>query len=361
MAKHYFLIFIFIVPFISFSQIVEEKIQIDTTFETISVIYKPSVQSLHYTKKVAVFANDTSQIAIEKSTNKNGNSGLYKIFYPNGNIKIRTVYANNKLNGEWTFYDPKGIIIIKGNYEGGVKDGYWAYKSLKIYGRYRKGKKHWRWHKINVNNKKEKSTYKKGVLTRGEGIGNENIEITPDTVYQKGDTTIVESQQTKYGNSSEKTYYDYALDFLKNNAFFRKKIKAYFKKDIQKYKKNYKNDVLQFKVAENTPEIDINSFLEQSEAGKIEVAVIDYILKNNTDSLKTSFSAKNILIDKEVVFKAQKESEITVYFSRVHYNLMRIDIVWTPAKEIKTNETTFKVLLYFDDKGVLKGAEYENN
>jgi hypothetical protein len=359
MVKHYFLIFLFIIPFISFAQVVEETIQIDSTFETIKVIYKPSVSTTHYTKKTAVFADDTTQVAIEKSTNKTGNSGLYKVFYPDGNIRIRTVYASNKLNGEWTYYDPKGVIKIKGNYETGIKDGYWAYKSLKIYGRYKDGLKNRKWYSVNSNNKKEKSTYKKGILTRGKGVGNEKIEIVPDTVYQKGDTTIVESKHTKYGNSVKISYHDYALDFLKNNAFLRKKIKTYFKKDIQKYKKNYKRDVFQFKVAENTPEIEIESFLKQSEAGEVEVAVIDYILKNKADSLKSSFNTTNILIEKEVVLKAQKESEITVYFSEVHYNLMRIDVVWTPIKEIKTKRTTFKVLLYFNEKGELKGAEYE--
>ena len=38
---------------------------------------------------------------------------------------------------------------------------------------------------------------------------------------------------------------------------------------------------------------------------------------------------------------------------------MRIDLIWTPTKEIKTEGTTFKVLLYFDNNGVLKGAEYQ--
>ena len=89
------LILVLLLPLFSSAQIVEEVIQIDTTTEIIKVIYKPVVSSSYYFKKVAVFADDTSQIAIEKTYNSNGQNGIYKVYYPSGRLKIKTVFANN--------------------------------------------------------------------------------------------------------------------------------------------------------------------------------------------------------------------------------------------------------------------------
>ena len=171
MVKQYFLIALFVFPIAASAQVVAEKILIDTVFETIQVIYQPPILSKHYTKKIAVFADDTSKIAIKKTTNKNGNSGNFTLFYRNGNKKIKTVYANNQLNGEWTYYNPDGLILVKGNYVFGIKEGFWAYKTLKIYGEYKNGVKEGNWHRVDANNKKVKSTYKKGMLIRGKGFG----------------------------------------------------------------------------------------------------------------------------------------------------------------------------------------------
>ena len=67
------------------------------------------------------------------------------MYYPNGRLKIKTVFANNKIHGEWTYYGLDGVIITKGVYREGVKYGYWAYKSLRTYGRYKKGFKNKKW------------------------------------------------------------------------------------------------------------------------------------------------------------------------------------------------------------------------
>lgn len=355
--------FLMMLPFFTTAQVVEEKIQLDTTSEFIQIIYRPTVTnpSTHYSKKVAVFASDTSQIAIEKTYLRGVKNGIYKVYYPSGRLKVKTVFANDKFNGEWTWYDREGTILVKGVYVNNVKHGYWAYKYLKIYGRYKNNKRHKMWHTIDANNKKVKSVYKKGELVKGKGFGDLKIENTPDTVYQKEDTTIVESTlPVKTEIAVIEKHYEQALDFLANNALFRKTIKEFYKKDIQKYKKNYKQDVFQFKVAEITPKMEINSFLEQSKEGKIQVAVIDYILKNEAEKLKESFNVSDILIDNNIINKAlNNEAESTVYFSGFHNNLLRIDVVWTPTKEIKSEKTTFKVLLYFDDNGTLKGAEYQ--
>jgi len=366
MVKHYFLIFLFIIPMISFTQVVEEKIQIDTITETIQVIYRPQVSTTHYTKKIAVFASDTSQVAIEKSLTKKGLSGVYKVYHPNGKLKLKTVYANNSINGEWTYYGQNGIIITKGNYAGGKKHGYWAYKSLKIYGRYWNGLKSWRWHKVDANKKKVKSTYKKGVLVRGEGFGDETISVS--TVNSEAKDTLDPKENKELLNKE----YEQAISFLKDNLVFKKALKAHFSKsklkNVRQLKKYFIRGQFQFVIAPLEMNLGINTFIQESENGGIVVAKIDSILKNNTE-LQTIFS-KSKVVENNMLFKHSTKisSTMAVYFSKIQQNLLRIDVVRF-KEEVLTSDfknryassekgQRFEVLLYFDNEGVLKGAEY---
>lgn len=366
MVKHYFLIFLFIIPIISFAQVVEEKIQIDTITETIQVIYRPQVSTTYYTKKIAVFANDTFQVAIEKAYNRIGQNGLYKVYYPNGRLKIKTVFANNSINGEWTYYDQNGIIITKGNYARGKKHGYWAYKSLKIYGKYKNGLKSWIWHRIDANKKKVKSTYKKGVLFRGKGFGDETISVS--TVNSESKDTLDPKENKELLNKE----CEQAISFLKDNLVFKKALKVHFSKSklkkVRELKKYFFRGQFQFVIAPLEMNLGINTFIQESENGKIVVAKIDSILKNNTE-LQTIFS-KSKIAENNMLFKHSTKisSTMAVYFSKIRQNLLRIDVVRFKKEVIKSDFKNsyassekgqrFEVLLYFDDEGVLKGAEY---
>lgn len=105
------------------SQVVEETIQLDTITKKIKVIYRPSYThpTTHYTKKIGVFPDDTSQIAIEKTYIRNQLNGIYKVYYPSGQLMVKAVFANDKHNGEFTWYQPNGIIKVKGIYKNDIK------------------------------------------------------------------------------------------------------------------------------------------------------------------------------------------------------------------------------------------------
>lgn len=367
--KRLLLSFLFLIPLISLTQEVEEIVQMDTITESIKVIYRPDIQTKYYTNKVAVYAIDTSQIAIEKSENSKGKSGLYKVYYPNGKLKIKTVYALDKLNGEWTYYNQNGVIKIKGNYQLGVKHGYWAYKELKTYGRYKNGKKHWKWHKINVNNKKEKSTYKKGVLIRGKGVGSESLREFP-----------VNNNQEPRGNDSVNTIdpinkqYEQAITFLKENLVLKKALKEYFSKsslkEIRKLKHFYLRGQFQFVIAPLEMNLPIDGFVEESRNNKIKVAKIDSVLKLSPNDLLQTFS-NSVVKENDGLFHSstKSDSKMAVSFSKIHENLLRINIVQLKESRAKselaeamssiTEEEVFEILLYYNDKGILSGAEYE--
>lgn len=355
------------VDIVQSQNIVEETIQIDTISETIKVIYKPSISTAYYTKKVAFFADDTSQVAIEKSYTSYGQNGLYKVYYPNGRLKIKTVFANNKINGEWTYYNKKGTILIKGNYQKGIKHGYWAYKSLKIYGRYKKELRNKRWYRIDDNNKKIKSFYKKGRLIKGKGFGEEKEFSPSDSSKTKKGERIKENKDLLNKE------YQQAISFLTENVVFRKALKAYYSKGdlkkVRKLKKHFVGGKFQFVIAPLVMNLNVNSFVEDSKKGKIEVAVIDSVLKSNTD-LQTLFSNKQVEENRMLFNNSNKtNSTMGVYFSQIHQHLLRIDVVNLSVEisddnfEKKYRESEkiqiFEVLLYFDNKGKLKGAEYE--
>ena len=361
--------------FTLFSQPVIESIQLDTAIENIEVIYLNNESSSYYLKKVATFKNNPSQIAVEKTFTKNGQNGIFKVYYPTGRLKVFTVYANDKINGEWTYYDPNGTIKIKGVYKNGVKHGYWAYKSLKIYGKYKNGRKHGKWYKLDVNKKKVKSYYKKGKLVKGEGFGNEKIIIENiDDSIPQNDSSAVNNVPAQGSISDE---YKQALSFLTESVVFRKAFKANLSggdlKIIRELKPYFKKGRFRFLLSPAVINLDISDFIKDAQEGKTVVAVIDSILKNDSKKLQSVFNGSGEIERNDDLYdySTNSDSPITVFFSEINNQLMRIDVV--NFKEF-TEDTfsfgmyqlvpkvqKFQVLLYFNEEGILKGAEYEKS
>jgi hypothetical protein len=361
--------------FLSFNlsaQVVEEVVRLDTILEKVQVIYKPVTSTSYYQKKIAVFANDTTKIAIEKTFAREVLNGVYKAYYPSGELKVKAIYANGKINGEYTWYGKDGVIKVKGVYKNDIKDGYWAYKSLKIYGRYKNGKRHKTWYTLDHNLKKIKSNYKKGALVKGNGFGDDKV-LTPDTIPTIVDITVIEPQLPGPMISSLAPEYQQAVDFLANNVVFRKAIKEHFgasMKEIQQFKKNYKKGIFQFVVSSNLGDLEISSFIKESEQDKIVVPVIDSILKTNKENLKAIFNGGKAGINESIYdLSTNQASPVTVFFSKPSNQLLRIDVVWNDEVDethldlSKVDSTPanrkFKVLLYFDKENKLKGAEYQ--
>jgi len=102
-------------------------------------------------KKIAVYAMDTSVIAYQKSYYEGYQTGFYKIYFPTGKLMETSIYMKDKKNGDYTLYETDGTIIVKGKYVNDIKDGYWAYRKYKIFGKYKDGLKHgkWKWYQEN--------------------------------------------------------------------------------------------------------------------------------------------------------------------------------------------------------------------
>lgn len=361
----------------TFSQvIVEEIIPVDTSFISYKVIYRETIGD-YFQLKRAVFANDTSVVAIEKNYSNGHQNGITRIFYPSGKLRIKAIYGNDKLQGEWTLYGEDGIIITKGVYNYGIKDGYWAYKSLKTYGRYNKGLKHRRWYKKDINNQKLKAFYWKGKFKYGATIFNENYKTHADTIFVvpaiNTDSTQTDSNTVINQKNVVDSKYILALKYLAQNYYFRKASKDYFrisKKDRAKFIENYvdlSKDVFKFNVAPLVSSSDVNYFIAQP---KLIKPKLDSLLKAdggkiNKQLLETEFMPMPSLTP----FGTDKNSKIIIYASSIIEQLLVLNIIEVPIEvtdkldfeEIYKNSTYKKmqVLFLFNNKNEITEVEYQ--
>lgn len=362
------------------AQVVEEIVQLDTTFEKINVVYRPTyTTSASYQKKVGVFRSDTSQVAIEKTYLREKLNGIYKVYYPGGRLMVKAVFANGKPNGEFTWWDSKGIIRIKGMYKDSIKHGFWAYKYLKIYGKYKNGKKHKRWYQLDANNQKQKSWYKNGKLIKGDGFGDDKVKQLNENLSPKDSVVVIQpsvkdtiEQEVVFANAVQDEYLQ-AIDFLKNNFIFRKTIKEHFGKgfnNLRLFKKNYTHNIFQFKIAHKSPALGMDNFIEKSKNGKIEAVRIDSLIKAELEMMQKLFKTETE--NKALSSHSSKsKSNITVFFSPIENGLMRIDVLWNKdEKEFENDQVLyeslagegqldFKILLFFNQNGKLAAAEYQ--
>lgn len=369
--KHLFILYLVLFPFLIKSQnVVEEIIQLDTSFITYKVIYKETVGDYFQLKK-AVFADDTSIVAIEKNYSNGHQNGLTRIYYPSGKIRIKALYGNDKLQGEWTLYGEDGLIITKGIYDYGLKNGYWAYKSVKTFGRYKKSVKHRKWIKQDINNQKYKAFYWNGKLKKGSTIFNEDYKTHADTLFA---TTLTDSLTIDSSGNTVATepYYISAMKHIAQNYYFRKASKDYFRKtkrDRAKYIEKYVNldkDVFKFNVAPAITPIDISPFLTSEKLNK---PTIDSLLKTNGTTLQKEFLSStftpNIGFSK---YSSDKNSTIVLYLSKKVNNLLVVDLLEFPTIENgfnfienykRTDTTSLRMLFLFNENNEIIEVEFQ--
>lgn len=171
-------------PFFSLGQTVSVYVN-DTTFVNETVVLSGTDSTNG--KITAVYPAYNNAPAYEVNYYYGYKSGFVKILYPGTSQLMRTiVYAKGQYNGENTWYNQEGKIVIKGMYLNGAKDGFWIYKNLAFMGSYKKGLKHGKWTWIGPDGRKQKAKFKKGKLKhkrRGEVVLPTHI---PKTILMDG-------------------------------------------------------------------------------------------------------------------------------------------------------------------------------
>lgn len=368
-----FLSFALICFSIKAQNIVKETIQIDTNFVTYDVIYTDTLTKGVFSKIIAVFADDTTQIAVEKNYTSNYQNGLYKAYYPSGGLMVKAVYANNKLHGEWTFYDKAGEVAIKGIYKEGVKHKYWAYRYLKCYGRYKKGKKSGRWKCLNTDGGKYITKYPNLYLKGMFDFVRIRSNNTSTPVHDSVPRVINDSLSSDSSNQIAPidTFYLSAITYLARNYYIRNRIKIQFtktKKERKYYDKyfDYKRDLFLFAVSPTIIPLGLPPFLTEPE--KLTSDTINIELTTNVDKYKSGFSSHPVKTDLALYqYSTQPTSDMILYFSEVVDNMVRVDIVEFRGRNDENFEEIYKhpnarkysVLIYFNQIKDVKAVEYQ--
>jgi hypothetical protein len=377
------LLFLFVLVF-SNAQTQKETIYLDGDSMVITVIYKPT-KSDYFSKKIAVYAKDTSKIAFEKNYLKNYQNGLTTYYYTNGKPMVKAVYANNKLNGEWTYYNPSGFIIIKGVYKEGIKHGYWAYKEMGCYGKYKNGVRVGKWYCLDAKKIKHVAFYEKDGSLKTQKNNDEFVtsllqnsykkEITENTLPDEN-TSANQSKTTKQESIKDdglKLCYLQAIDYLSSNFVLQKQLKAHYCKDNierRKFKQHFVKDKFQFFIDDNIYPLDITPFIQESNENKLGIPLIDSLLKLNGEKVVQSIKNASIAPFPFPELKINNpNAKFRVMMSGLHEGFMRIDLIKydtlpenngpVPNNLLNENQL-FRILLYFDKNNVLKAAAYEH-
>lgn len=96
-------------------------------------------------KSVAVFTHNESVAAIIHVYKNGLPHGVWKRFYPSGQLLEKTTYKEGKKSGEYALFDFRGTAVVLGSYKNNLRHGSWNYKQAGISGRYVNGKKEGIW------------------------------------------------------------------------------------------------------------------------------------------------------------------------------------------------------------------------
>jgi len=121
-----------------------------------AVVYEPVRDDAQY-RRIGRFATDTARIAVSLDYKRGHPSGVYRAYFPDGRPLVFAVYGWDSPHGDWTEYDERGDITLKGQYRRGLRDGTWAFRKEGIVGHYKEGMKHGKW-----------KYYERGRITRTE-------------------------------------------------------------------------------------------------------------------------------------------------------------------------------------------------
>jgi len=89
-----------------------------------------------YDKKEIYNENNTSVIdGVVYNIDEKPINGLYKTYFPNGNIKMQVYSQNGKPNGIGKFYNERGKLVYEGSFIDGQPDGtmYQYYQNGKVH------------------------------------------------------------------------------------------------------------------------------------------------------------------------------------------------------------------------------------
>jgi uncharacterized protein YdhG (YjbR/CyaY superfamily) len=92
--------------------------------------YEQTKGSIHFNSGESIPKQLINKILVERISQINDmypkKSGEYLEFYPNGALKAKGKYKNDKLHGDWKWFRKTGVIMRSGSFKLGVQVGTWT-------------------------------------------------------------------------------------------------------------------------------------------------------------------------------------------------------------------------------------------
>lgn len=124
-------------------------------------------------------------------------NGIYKQFYPSGDLRMEGYNQDGKSAGEWKYFYESGETEAEGKFEDGLRNGLWVFYhqngQVSAKGAYEEGKKTGLWTYFHANGQKSGE----GVLIKDQRDGQWNLyyesgEIKAKSAYSQGDGIFTE-------------------------------------------------------------------------------------------------------------------------------------------------------------------------
>jgi len=90
---------------------------------SVHLLYGQTIDTIYYSKEKVIKAVETKE---------NGEyHGEYRMWYPNGQLKMQGMIENGKWMGKWVYYNPTGALHKTGEYVNSLRHGLWLMYNLR--------------------------------------------------------------------------------------------------------------------------------------------------------------------------------------------------------------------------------------
>jgi len=87
------------------------------------LLYGQTVDTIYYSQE-----NTIKAVEIKEDGEYHGE---YRMWYPNGQLKMQGMIENGKWKGKWVYYNPTGVLHKTGEYVNSLRHGLWSIYNLK--------------------------------------------------------------------------------------------------------------------------------------------------------------------------------------------------------------------------------------
>ena len=153
----YLILFFSFACILSCKKKIESPCNLNIEFDGVSCTASDTTESVN--GFIQIRFSGTDQVKCEGEYMNGAKNGLWRTYYPNGNLMYEGVYRMGKMDGFWKFYYENGNIHSQGQFEECTRFSLWQYfykeenHALKYEGGYVNGNKTGTWKSYEIEGK----------------------------------------------------------------------------------------------------------------------------------------------------------------------------------------------------------------